>query len=78
MLILKREPTNDTDRNTVAVFREDQVVGYVPFNLAPSISLILKRDAFATVVGEKDNKGTGYGLEIPSYTYNISMDPSLT
>jgi hypothetical protein len=25
-------------RNAVAVFKEDQVVGYVPFNLAASIS----------------------------------------
>ena len=44
------------------------VSGHVPFNLAPSISLLLKRDfnkAFAKVVGEKVNRGTGYGLEIP-------------
>ena len=56
MLLLKREPTNVADRNAVAVFKEDQVVGHVPFNLAPSISLFLKRDinkAFAKVVGEK-------------------------
>ena len=44
MLILNREPTNVADRNAVAVFKEDQVVGHVPFNLAPSISLFLKRD----------------------------------
>ena len=67
MLLLKREPTNVADRNAVAVFKEDQVVGHVPFNLAPSISLFLKRDinkAFAKVVGEKVNRGAGYGLEI--------------
>ena len=67
MLILKHEPTNVADRNAVAVFKEDQVVGHVPFNLAPSISLFLKRDinkAFAKVVGDKVNRG-GYGLEIP-------------
>ena len=34
MLILKHEPTNVADRNAVAVFKEDQVVGHVPFNLA--------------------------------------------
>ena len=68
MLILKREPTNVADRNAVAVFREDQVVGHVPFNVTPRISLLLKRDinkAFAKVVGEKVNRGAGYGLEIP-------------
>ena len=44
------------------------MVGHVPFNLAPSISYFLKRDvnkAFAKVVGEKVNRGAGYGLEIP-------------
>ena len=44
------------------------MVGHIPFNLAPSISLFLKRyinKAFAQVVGEKVNRGAGYGLEIP-------------
>ena len=62
MLILRREPTNISDRNAVAVFKEDQVVGHVPFNLAPSISLFLKRNinkAFAKVAGEKVNRGAG-------------------
>ena len=68
MLILKREPDNVADRNAVAVFKEGQVVGHVPYNLAPSFSLFLKRDvnkAFAKVIGEKVNRGAGYGLEIP-------------
>ena len=72
MLILKREPTTVADRNAVAVLREDRVVGHTPFNLAPSISLFLKRDinkAFAQVVGEKVNRGAGYRLEI-CYVYN--------
>ena len=66
MLILKREPTNVADKNAVAVLKEDQVVGHVPFNLAPSISLFLKRDinkAFTKVVGERVNRGAGYGLD---------------
>ena len=57
MLILKRKPTNVVDRNAVAVFREDQVVGHV--QLAPSILLFLRRDinkTFAKVVGEKVNR----------------------
>ena len=44
------------------------MVGHVPFNLAPSISNFLKRDinkVFAKVIGEKINRGAGYGLEIP-------------
>ena len=78
MLLLKREPTNVADRNAVAVFKEDQVVGHVPFNLAPSISLFLKRDinkAFAKVVGEKVNRGAGYGLEIPCVDHLYGRKP---
>ena len=68
MLIVKREPTNVADRSAVAVYKEDLVVGHVPFNLASSISNVLKRDtnkAFAKVTGDKVNRGAGYGLEIP-------------
>ena len=78
MLLLKREPTNVADRNAVAVFKEDQVVGHVPFNLAPNISLFLKRDinkAFAKVVGEKVNRGAGYGLEIPCVYHLYGRKP---
>jgi len=67
-LILKREPTNERDRNAVAVLKEEALVGHVPFNLAPFISAFLRRDTnsgFAKVVGEKVNRGAGYGLEIP-------------
>ena len=46
-----------------------QLVGHVPYNLALSISLFLKRDhgykALAKVISEKDNRGARYGLEIP-------------
>ena len=48
--------------------KDDQIVGHIPFNLSPMISLFLKRDvnkAFATVTGSKINQGAGYGLEIP-------------
>ena len=69
MLILKRKPTNVADRNAVAVFREAQMVGHAPFNIAPSISLFSRRDikqAFAKVgLERKLNRGAGYGLEIP-------------
>ena len=59
---LKREPTNVAYRNAVAVFKEDQVVGHVP---CPKYFTLLKRDinkAFAKLVGEKVNRGAGYGL----------------
>ena len=44
MLLLRREPTNETDRNAVAVLNEDGVVGHVPFNLAPVFSSFLQRE----------------------------------
>ena len=60
---MKREPTNPKDKNAVAVYEEDSIVGHVPYNLAPYLSRFLARDvnkAFAEVTG-----GAGYGLEIP-------------
>ena len=63
------EPTNySVNRNAVAVMKEGQVVGHVPFNLSTIISLFLRRDvnkAFARVTGGRAYRGTGYGLEIP-------------
>ena len=61
------------DRNAVAVVKDDVMVGHIPFNLAPFISAFLSRNTnsgFAEVVGEKVNRGAGYGLEIP-YMYTL-------
>ena len=70
-LTLIPEPTNySVDRNAVTVMKE-QIVGHVPFNLFPIISLLLRRDvnnAFARVSGGKVYRGAGYGLEIPCFT----------
>ena len=67
-LLVKREPTNHKDKNAVALYEDDRIVGHVPFNLAPYLSRFLARDvnkAFAEVTGEKVNRKAGYGLEIP-------------
>ena len=67
ILRLIPEPANSVDRNAVVVVNEGRVVGHVPFNLAPIISLFLRRDvnkAFARVTGEKANRGAGHRLEI--------------
>ena len=72
-LLVKREPTNPKDKNAVAIYEEHSVVGHVPYNLAPYLSRFLARDVnkvFAEVMGEKVNRGAGYGLEIP-YVYRI-------
>ena len=44
-----------------------QLVGHVPYNLAPSISrnVITVNKALAKVISEKVNRGATHGLEIP-------------
>ena len=72
-LLLKREPDNSVDSSAVAVWREDEIVGHVPFNIASVLSQFLRRDCnqgFVEVTGEKINRGAGYGLEIPC-TYKL-------
>ena len=67
-LQLKREPTNGHDVHAVAVYFEDQIVGHIPYNLAPKVSALLRRDVnkgFVEVTGDRVNRGAGYGLEIP-------------
>ena len=67
-LLLKRKPTNDRDKNAVAVLLEDQIVGHVPHNLAHYFSQFLRRDfnkGFVEITGPKINRGAGYGLEVP-------------
>ena len=66
-LLLKRESTNPRDKNAVVLYKDDAVVGHVPYNLAPYLSRFLARDvnkAFAEVTGEKVNQKARCGLEI--------------
>ena len=37
MVMLKREPDNPQDGHGVALLKEEQVVGHIPYNLAPTI-----------------------------------------
>ena len=68
VLLLAREPTNATDKLAVAIIKNGDVVGHVPYNLAPTLSHFLNRDfnnAVAEVTGDCVNRGAGYGLEVP-------------
>ena len=68
VLLLAREPTNATDKVVVAVIKNGDIVGHVPYNLAPTLSQFLKKDfnkAVAEVTGDRVNRGAGYGLEVP-------------
>ena len=74
VLSIKREPDKSHDPHAVVVYYENRVVGHVPYNLAPTLSAFLRREVnkgFAIVAGDKVNRGTGYGLEIPC-TYRLS------
>ena len=61
---------NQTIRKTfvVAIKGAGRIVGRVPFNLAPTVSTLLRRSrnkCLAEVGGSKVNRGGGYSLEIP-------------
>lgn len=67
-LLLKREPTNVKDRSAVAVTKETEVVGHVPYNISSALSMFLQRDCnkgFVEVTGNCVNRGAGYGMEVP-------------
>jgi len=70
-LLLKRDRTNSHDDvHAVAVYLEDQVVGHVPYNLAPKVSAFLRRDINKGFAEVTVNRGAGYGLEVPC-TYRL-------
>ena len=63
-LLVKIEPTNPRDKNAVAIYKNNDLVGHMPYNLAPYLSGFLVRDvnkAFAEVTGERVNRKAGYG-----------------
>ena len=65
------EPTNySVNRNAVAVMKEGQIVGHVPFNLSTIISLFLRRDvnkAFARATGGEHIEELDMGLKYHVY-----------
>ena len=66
-LRLRREPTNSVDKHAVAVIKDGDVVGHVPYNLAPRFSQLLMRNAnkaFTEMMGKEVNSGAGYGQEV--------------
>lgn len=56
------------DQLSVSDVRSGQIVGHIPFNLAPIFSHFLKRSfnkGTEDITGEKVNCGRGYGLKVP-------------
>ena len=82
VLLLVREPHIISDKFTVATFKNGEVVGHVPYNLAPAFSQFLKREfnkAVAETMGEWEIKSTE--AQATKWKYRAStayMDPRLT
>ena len=73
MLLLKRNSDNLVDASAVAVWKEDEIVDHMPYNIASVISQFLRRDCnkgFVKVNGNKLIRVAGYGLEVPC-TYRL-------
>ena len=67
-LVLRREPENPEDPSAVAVIKDEEIVGHIPFNISSTVSQFLRRaynTGFAEVTGPYVNRGAGYGLEVP-------------
>ncbi len=62
VLLLKREPDNVRDNCAVAVLKEGQVVGHIPYNISATAYY---NKAFVEVTGDRVNRGGGYGVEVP-------------
>ena len=55
---IEREPDNSRDVHAVAVLREGKVVSHIPYNLAPTVELFLRREVnkgFVAVNGARVN-----------------------
>ena len=68
VLLLRREPDNIRDKSAVAIMKEGQVVGHVPYNICSLLSNFLRRDCnkgLVDVTGSCVNRGAGYGMEVP-------------
>ena len=74
----KGEPTNEIDKQAVAIICSDSlgkksVVGHIPHNISKFSSMFLTIPSTAIeveVLGKRVNRGSGYGLEIPvKYRY---------
>ena len=68
MLLLRHEPDNIKDKSAVAVMKETDIVGHVPYNISSMLSHFLRREcnkSFVQVTGNCVNRGAGYGMEVP-------------
>ena len=65
VLALEKEALNCKDGQAVAVMRSQTIVGHIPRYILALFSYFRSRSCVIEVIGEKLNRGVGYGLEIP-------------
>ena len=56
------------NRSAVAIYKEGDVVGHVPYNISSLLSNFLKRECnkgCVEVTGSHVNRGAGNGVEVP-------------
>ena len=65
--MVKIVPTNRHDIHAVAIYRDTEIIGQVPYNLATRMSAFFMREnkAFAEITRAKVNRGAGCGPEVP-------------
>ena len=69
------------DQFAVAVIKDEEIVGDVPFNLSSTVSQFLRRPhniAFAEVTSHYVNQGAGYSLEIPCIYKFFGPEPYIS
>ena len=49
MLVVKIEPTNRHDIHAVAIYRDAEIVGHVPYNLTPKKSVFCTRENYLSI-----------------------------
>ena len=76
-LVMRPEPDNSTDRSAVAVIKQGQVVGHVPYNAARVIAHFLRRECNKGVV-VVDGARVNRGLELPYLTVSMDQNRTLT
>ena len=76
-LLLRREPDNSVDSSAVAVLREDQTVGHVPFNISSVISQFLRREGnqgLQKLLVIKSTEGLDMAWKSPVPTSSMAQD----
>ena len=79
MLLLRREPDNIKDKSAVAVMKETDIVGHVPYNISSKLTHFLRREcnkSFVQVTGNCVNRGLVMAWKFPALIYYVDLRDS--